>query len=443
MRYPGVISTRHGDTDTKRFTGVCYYDVSTLDFEQSLHDAPIQAWRAKGGRPTYDMGTATYRSVDSFPFDTHEERIEAIRWLDLHNYGLRYSSSALLDHMMRRHVKISQLDGVYWGIGLAAVHQGHMSIFRRGQVTYSAINDIKQAYLNSMDNVFPPTLSQPVKLAPDEYPESKHIVDGWEGVVSAWWSVPKSHAPFIPSNVTGQVIYPYGEVYSTMTGDMAREAIRQGCEIIEVRRAMAYLWRNSGHHFAELADAIRRLPKAIAKPIYTRFFGSMCGTGHYYYSQDMLDAALEEREDYAPQTEHYRFHDSVLPWEERTIFTGHEPRSGFRPDIAAAIAASPAVMVGKELHRLGEHALLSHVDSVVTDGPTIDDNRWAVKGSGAYIGCGIGNYVCGDKIATAGRPVDIPISTWLDTVSDTAREWRDDGTSEPKKVGRDSYLLKH
>ena len=173
-----------------------------------------------------------------------------------------------------------------------------------------------------------------------------------------------------------------------------------------------------------------------------RSFGTFAATGYYHFDREsMFDGALAEHlNPTLHKGDNYRyFDDSELPWVGRTVFTGDIP-TNYRPEVAATISGYVAVQLGKQIYKHSGKVLACHIDSVITEGVVIDDPAWAVKATGEFRGYGVGNYVIGDHVATAGYGGE-DTDTWFSSITDRTRIWNDDGTSVPPKVDNGSYLF--
>ncbi len=421
---------------------VIYYDLDVRNLEtmvaEVLPGGVTEAWRTPHRPPTYrfEERRLSLRHVGSWGGLSDAKAIA-----DIHariaddGYGSVSSGGSFAKKLVRKHCRIKPLQEEHWRISLNAVHQGHIGVFQRN-AKYAVLNDRIAAYLNAMDTPMPPTLCQPIACAEGEVTQ-EWLTDGWEGIVSGWWEVPDIYIPPLPSKVYGRTIYPVGEVYSTVTSELARIAIEAGCVLRRSTDAITFQARKGGRHLAEVVSVLRALPKQIAKPTYTVLWGTFAGRGYWHYDYSEYATATKEERD-----EHWNHYpDSTLPWRERTIMSGEDADPTFRPDLAASIASRNATIIADEIGTQGHRVLLAHVDAIVTD-VAISSPGWAVKARGPFAGYSSGNYSVGSHVATAGMPPGEIPEAWFATVKEESRVWHD-WYSDPPRVSAKDYLMEY
>ena len=158
----------------------------------------------------------------------------------------------------------------------------------------------------------------------------------------------------------GASVQPWGTFSGCWTGGVLKDAVERGdariVRVIAVARA--------GHYSPFLRpafDLLASLPKVAAKPLYTRVWGKMAGTGGGWTGRTTPQGDTDE-----PQGELWWHHSAGRsPWDTRVS-------DAYRPDLAAFIVSNNFRFMRDAISKLRPESLISaYIDSIFTEDESV------------------------------------------------------------------------
>ena len=335
-------------------------------------------------------------------------------------------------------------------IAHSAFHGGPIACLRGGSKNAVEI-DISGAYLNALTKDIPIIDSTSQYLY---FPDiSWRALREQFGFVEATVTVPeklKYGLPPLPISTPNGIKYPIGLFRGCWTIMQLREAEEHYDVVVNYIHQHAVAPRKMPL-FKALAVEWSRIPKAVSKPLYTRFWGKFGFKGGYVgrISDDPIEQGIPK--------DHYWWLD------ERIDQLTEDVELFYRPDISAMIASYNHIAVQRALRMLDPKSIIAvHVDAIWTDDiegakrvceeikpcPDTNTGNWKKKKEGKirFWGCGVydhdGKIGCsGYSIEARGAPTHEILNNWVKTniyraETEKNRIWVDDVSAA---VSRDAF----
>lgn len=338
---------------------------------------------ASRGRITFLSGDCWGLSGDAS--DCAKRLIEVSGFLDDTSFGFAQTAAAC-GSKIARHVApygfLIPLPERFRKAAHASLHVGPITHVAGGG--YAAHIDRNGAFLESLFAPMPVNFWFNIPVGSESISES---LDRECAIIAAEVTIHESEKteqmPPLPVKYYGKTVYPFGRARGVWTSKLLKMAVESG--EVSIDKVLGIISTNqSSNYLMPMYRLLKRYPKSVSKPIYTRFWGKLASSSTWTGSR---------RE---PQ-----YGDSPgfgLWWRLESKESGDLRNPMYRPDIASFIVSSNLEEVIKTVRRTASGSLIAtHIDSIWTRDieaarEICESDKWKMVGSGNIRFYGHGTY---------------------------------------------------